>query len=67
MRTMLVLAFAFMVGCDFSEPVSGKSMVGIYITTHEHDGHKFVVVSSGNAQGGASVMHHPDCPCQVKR
>jgi hypothetical protein len=45
---------------------NGWGGMRVYTQTIEHDAHKFILFITGNSQGGVSVVHHPDCPCQKK-
>lgn len=71
MKNLLLLAtLAFVVvGCDDPTPVPSsyymtKSGVSASLSTIVYDGHKIVVGTSNIANGGVSMMHHPDCECK---
>ena len=66
MKTFLFAIVVALVGCDdANKPTSGQRAFGVevFITTHEHDGHKWV--SATSSQGSISLTHHPDCKCRL--
>lgn len=62
-KLLTTIAFvALVAGCgDSNAPASGSTWRNVYLTTHRHDGHSFVVAMG--MEGGPSVIHHPACEC----
>lgn len=60
--------FACLVSCSEKKVIpEGFSInnppITAYVNTISHDGHMFVAITGRTTQGGASIIHHPDCPC----
>lgn len=56
-----IAALALMSGCGMPEEATGIAGSNTWLSTVEHDGHKWVVLTG--AHRGA-LQHHPDCPCR---
>lgn len=37
-----------------------------YLMTVTHDGHKFIIPSPFLSRGSYSILHHPECQCQLQ-
>lgn len=58
---LLLIPWA-LIGCEVEAQVtSGKAVIKVFINTHEHDGHKWVVFTTADFKGGINAVHHPDC------
>lgn len=70
MKNLLVLIIPLwlLVGCGKPNNEPGVSTAGSWleIRTVSHDGHKFILAQTGTADGGVSIIHHPDCECLKK-
>lgn len=62
LSVVLFIPWALLGGCEENKPVSGTGW-GVFLSTHEHDGHKFVSARTVSSDGGVGVMHHPSCEC----
>jgi hypothetical protein len=51
---------------DEAKPVTAVQSDYTWPTTLEHDGHKFVCWGGFHGYDGASIIHHPGCPCLNK-
>lgn len=67
-RLISLIALALILGCNCEANYSGKVYKTDKVYTIEHDGHKFVLVTSSHtaSAAGIGILHHPDCPCLHK-
>ena len=72
MKKILLALLLVCAGCEDQKSsvttTAGQAptLYGPFLLTAEHDGHKFVVAykhATGSANGGVSMLHHPDCSC----
>ena len=68
---LILIVPSLLLGCSEKldqTPKQGQAATsyGPFVSTYEHDGHKFVVFyksAYGTPEGGVSAVHHPSCPC----